>query len=74
MYYYQAHFCKGNSYFGLIDAAFSWDVYYGNPNMTKLSNSNIASAQVQRSNYPKYQECKRSKTKYCRCKNGKGQE
>ena len=33
---------------------------YGNPNMTKLSNSNIASAKVQRSNYPKYQECKRS--------------
>ena len=25
---------------------------YGNPNMTKLSNSNIASAKVQRSNYP----------------------
>ena len=29
---------------------------YGNPNMTKLSNSNIASAKVQRSNYPKVQK------------------
>ena len=35
----------------------------------KLSNSNIASAKVQRSNYPKYQECKRST--YCKCKSPK---
>ena len=45
---------------------------YGNPNMTKLSNSNIASAKVQRSNYPKYQECKRSiKQQYCKCNSPK---
>ena len=31
--------------------------------MTKLSNSNIASAKVQRSNYRKYQECKSPKIK-----------
>ena len=41
---YLSHICADNS--------------YGNPNMTKLSNSNIASAKVQRSNYPNIKSAK----------------